>query len=158
MPSPTDHETPGEDALPSVVVGVDGSEASKQALRWAADYARLTGGQLRAVTAWEWPISMVVALPTPESFDPMDEAHQTLDGILAEVVGDAPGIPITTQVVAGPPASVLLDEAAGAALLVVGSRGYGGFAGLLLGSVSDHCARHAPCPVVIIRHQRRLAA
>jgi nucleotide-binding universal stress UspA family protein len=101
---------------------------------------------------------MVVALPIPAGFDPMNEAHKTLDGILAEVLGDAPEIPVTTQVVGGAPASVLLDAAADAAMLVVGSRGHGGFTDLLLGSVSDHCARYAGCPVVIMRHAHPVGA
>jgi nucleotide-binding universal stress UspA family protein len=136
----------------AVVVGVDGSPASRDALRWAADYARLTGGPLQAISVWHWPVSMVVSVPIPDGFDPMQEAHAALEKILGEVLGEAPGITVTTQVVGGAAASVLIDAAREAALLVVGSRGHGGFTGLLLGSVSEHCTRYAACPVVVVRH------
>ena len=145
--------TPAPDpAKPAVVVGVDGSDASKDALRWAADYARLTGASLKAVSVWHWPVSLVVALPVPEDFNPMEEAHQTLEAILKEVLGTDPGCVVTTQVVGGAASAVLIEESRDAALLVVGSRGHGGFTGLLLGSVSEHCTRYAACPVVVVRH------
>jgi nucleotide-binding universal stress UspA family protein len=139
-------------ATPAVVVGVDGSPASEDALRWAADYARLTNSPLLAVSAWHWPVTMVVALPVPEGFDPVSEAQTSLDSILAEVLGKDPGVAVTTQVVGGPAAQVLIEASRGARLLVVGSRGHGGFSGLLLGSVSEHCARYATCPVLVMRH------
>jgi nucleotide-binding universal stress UspA family protein len=139
-------------ASAAVVVGVDGSPASKDALRWAANYARLTGSALRAVSAWHWPVSLVGALPVPEGFDPMDEARTSLEQILAEVLGADPGLPVTMQVVSGPAAAVMIEESRNASLLVVGSRGHGGFTGLLLGSVSEHCARYAACPVTVVRH------
>jgi nucleotide-binding universal stress UspA family protein len=141
-------------ATRSVLVGVDGSPASKDALSWAADYARLTGTPLKAVSAWHWPVSLVGALPMPEGFDPMGDAHTALEAILAEVLGADPGFPVTTQVVGGPASAVLIEESRNASLLVVGSRGHGGFSGLLLGSVSEHCARYAACPVVVVRHPR----
>ncbi len=139
-------------ATAPVVVGVDGSPASKDALRWAANYARLTGAPLKVVSAWHWPVSLVGALPMPEDFDPMAETHDTLEAILSEVLGADPGCPVTSQVVGGPASAVLVEESHGAALLVVGSRGHGGFTGLLLGSVSEHCTRYATCPVVVVRH------
>jgi nucleotide-binding universal stress UspA family protein len=131
---------------------VDGSDASKDALRWAANYAHLTGAPLKAVSAWHWPVSLVGALPMPENFDPMAEAHDNLESILTEALGADPGCVVTSQVVGGAASAVLIDESHGAGLLVVGSRGHGGFTGLLLGSVSEHCARYAACPVVVVRH------
>ncbi|HEX4017299.1 MAG TPA: universal stress protein [Frankiaceae bacterium] len=142
-----------EPATAPVVAGVDGSPASKDALSWAANYARLAGVPLRVVSAWHWPVSLVGALPMPDNFDPMAEAHETLETILADVLGADPGFPVTTQVVAGAAAAVLVEESHNAGLLVVGSRGHGGFTGLLLGSVSEHCARYAACPVVVVRHR-----
>lgn len=139
-------------STPPVVVGVDGSDASKDALRWAADYARMNGTPLKAVSAWHWPVSLVGALPMPDDFDPMAEAHDNLEAILTEVLGAAPGCPVSSQVVGGPASAVLIEESQSAGLLVVGSRGHGGFTGLLLGSVSEHCARYAACPVVVVRH------
>jgi nucleotide-binding universal stress UspA family protein len=136
----------------AVVVGVDGSPASKDALRWAADYARLSGTPLLAISAWHWPVAMVVALPAPQDFDPMAEAQSALDAILAEVLGSDPGFPVTTRVVGGAAAQALIEASHGARLLVVGSRGHGGFTGLLLGSVSEQCTHYAACPVVVVRH------
>ncbi len=143
-----------EGERPVVVVGVDGSAASKDALRWAANYALLSGGTLRAIAAWQWPVSMVVDLAIPEHFDPMGETQASLEAVVTDVLGPSPAIPVTTLVGCGAAALVLLEHARGAALLVVGSRGQGGFSGLLLGSTSEHCARHAPCPVVVVRHQK----
>ena len=136
----------------AVVVGVDGSPASKDALRWAGDFARQAGAPLEVVSAWHWPVSMVVALPVPQDFDPVAEAESSLKKILAEVLGDDPGLSITTRVEGRPAAAVLIDASEGARLLVVGSRGHGGFTGLLLGSVSEQCTRYAACPVVVVRH------
>ncbi len=144
-------QTSGGRTEPAIVVGVDGSPTSVAALRWAADYGALTGGHLLAVAAWQWPVSMVVALPIPEEYNPMEETRARLERTVADVLGLSPAIVVSVAVECGAPASVLLKKAAGADLLVVGSRGHGGFTGLLLGSTSEHCVRHAPCPVVVIR-------
>lgn len=136
---------------PKIVVGVDGSPASRDALHWAADYCRLSGGRLHAVTAWQWPVSMVVAMPIPDGFNPMEEARDALNAIIREDLGAEPGVPVSTEVECGSPATVLLHAAAGADMLVVGSRGHGGFTDLLLGSTSEHVVRHAPCPVLVVR-------
>jgi nucleotide-binding universal stress UspA family protein len=143
---------PADPKRGTVVVGVDGSPASKDALRWAANYARQAGAALEVVSAWHWPVSMVVSLPVPQGFDPVAEAETSLQSILAEVLGDDPGLAVTTRVEGRPAAAVLIDASAGALLLVVGSRGHGGFSGLLLGSVSEQCTRYAACPVVVVRH------
>jgi nucleotide-binding universal stress UspA family protein len=135
-----------------VVVGVDGTDASRDALHWAVDYASRTGAQVQAVTAWQWPVSMVTDLPTPAGFDPMDEARQVLERIIANELGESPAVTVTASAYCGSASAILLDVAQGAELLVVGSRGHGGFAGLLLGSTSEHCVRHAGCPVVVVRH------
>ncbi len=137
---------------PTVVVGVDGSEASQDALKWAADYAAVAGAQLRAVSAWQWPISLGVALPLPEDYSPLDDATAAVQQAITEALGSSPAVPIVTQIVEGAPAPALVEQAKDAALLVVGSRGHGGFTGLLMGSTSEYCAHHAPCPVVIVRH------
>ena len=142
-----------EGGRPVVVVGVDGSEASKDALRWAADYAALVQVELRAVAAWQWPVSLGMAMPVPEDYNPLEDARLALENTVSEVLGDSPSVPVTIDVVEGAPTLALVKESDGAAVLVVGSRGHGGFAGLLLGSTSEHCARHAPCPVVVVRHQ-----
>lgn len=136
---------------PLVVVGVDGSAGSKEALRWAVDYAKGIGGRVRAVIAWHWPISLVVALPIAEVVEPLDEARKTLDAAIADALGDAPSGDLEVKACYGAAVPVLLEEAIHANLLVVGSRGHGGFHGLLLGSTGEHCVRHAPCSVIVIR-------
>ncbi|MFD0277427.1 universal stress protein [Kitasatospora sp. NPDC127111] len=141
-------------ANPRIVVGVDGSPASEQALRWAVDYARMAGGSVTAIAAWEYPAFYGwagLSVPPAEGFNPEELAGRTLSATVAKVVGDGPEVRITEAVLPGNAAQALLEAAAGAALVVVGSRGLGGFSGALLGSVSRHLTEHAPCPVVVVR-------
>jgi nucleotide-binding universal stress UspA family protein len=135
-----------------IVVGVDGSEPSKDALRWAAGQARRTGSDLHAVCAWEFPAAYGWA-PDYAGVNLAAEALKALDATIAQVLGDEPDVPLVTRVEQGHAAQVLIDASRGADLLVVGSRGHRAFAGMLLGSVSQHCAQHAACPVVIMRHR-----
>jgi len=121
-----------------IVVGVDGSPSSRQALRWAARQAKLTGVTLEVVTGWEWPVTFAWVPLDPSDSDPGDEAKRNLQATVADVLGDDPGIEVRYTVAGGHAAAVLLDAARGASLLVVGSRGHGGFTGMLLGSVSTH--------------------
>ncbi len=97
----------------AVVVGVDGSPSSIDALRWAADYARLAGSPLLAVSAWHWPVAMVISVPVPEGFDPTAEAQQTLDSVLADELGKDPGFPVTTRVAEGAAAQALIAASHG---------------------------------------------
>ncbi len=143
-----------QETVPVVVVGVDGSEHSLEALRWAAREAGVTGARLHVVTAWSYPehptpFGIVPGLPLPP--DPLAEAHRILALTVARVVGDPAPIEVVAEVIEGEPAQVLLDASRRAQLLVVGSRGHGTFTGMLLGSVSERCAHHAACPVVITR-------
>ncbi|MCG6498285.1 universal stress protein [Kitasatospora sp. A2-31] len=141
-------------AHPRIVVGVDGSPASEQALRWAIDYAGLTGGTVHALAAWDYPAFYGwagLSAPPPEGLHPEELAGQALSETVRRVAGDDAGVPISEAVVPGNAAKALLDAAKGAALVVVGSRGLGGFTGALLGSVSRHLTEHAPCPVVVVR-------
>jgi len=146
----TSEDTEGGDV---VVVGVDGSEPSRDALRWAVHYARTTGAIVRAVTVWHFPASFGwgSALAIPEA-DLEGDARAALKATVEQVAGTEGAFTLQTEVVEGPPALMLLRAAADADLLVVGSRGHGAFAGMLLGSVSEHCVHHANCPVVVIRH------
>ena len=132
-----------------IVVGVDGSVSSKAALAWAVDQARLTGAVVEAVTAWEFPATYGYAAPAI-NVDWEDRATRVVTAAIAGITGS--GLPeIRYQVVEGNAASVLVDRSAGADLLVVGSRGHGGFVEALLGSTGQHCVHHAACPVVVIR-------
>ena len=143
-----------------IVVGVDGSESSRAALAWAVRQAALTGATVDAVHAWYIPATygygygyaMVMPVPDLEKI-----AVQVIDKAVAEVADLAPGVEIRALTVEGNPAQALLDAAKDADLLVVGSRGHGGFAQALLGSVSQHCVHHADCPVVVIRGARHHA-
>lgn len=137
-----------------IVVGVDGSQSSLDALEWAANQARLTGSALEVVTTWEYPVSFGWAPPWPENFNPEKDARDALDEVVQRVVGRGAGVEVRQTVVEGHPAPVLLKVAEGADLLVVGSRGHGAFAGMLLGSVSEHCVSNAKCPVVVVHHSR----
>ena len=138
-----------------IVVGVDGSDGSIEALRWAARQAELTGATLHVVTAWAFPEHRTpfgVVFDIAESADPTARARSKLDGFSADILGKHENVTIRAEVIPGNEVEVLIDAARGADLLVVGSRGRGGFAGMLLGSVSAQCVRHARCPVVVIRH------
>ena len=135
-----------------IVVGVDGSESSKAALRWAITQAELTGGSVEAVTAWHYPSTYGLA---PVGFDGgpdfESDAKRVLTEALAEVSGLAPRVRVDPLVAEGHAAAVLLEAARGADLLVLGSRGHGGFTSALVGSVSLYCVLHAHCPVLVLR-------
>jgi len=136
-----------------IVVGVDGSEGAVQALRFAIEEARIRGAELRAVSAWHVPPAVYGAGWAPASTD-LDEFRKLAEASLRESVEEAgaieAGIDVTPVVREGHPVDLLLEESEGAALLVLGTRGLGGFKGLLLGSVSQQCVHHASCPVVIV--------
>jgi nucleotide-binding universal stress UspA family protein len=141
--------------MKGIVVGVDDSPEAVRALRWAVEEARLRGVTLHVMSAWEFPFKGL----GPEHHDrsehdaPVGPLEQSALDELAEAVtaagGDA-GVTVDRHVVRASPVRMLLDAANDADLLVVGSRGHGGFAGLVLGSVSQHCVRHAACPVVVV--------
>jgi nucleotide-binding universal stress UspA family protein len=132
-----------------IVVGVDGSPPSQQALRWGAHLAASFGASLDAVTAWDFPASYGWA-SVPSGWDPAGDMRKVLDETIKDVFGDQPPAGLRRLVQEGGAAKVLLDASQGAVMLVVGSRGHGGFAGLLLGSVSANVAEHARCPVLVI--------
>jgi nucleotide-binding universal stress UspA family protein len=138
-----------------VIVGVDGSPASALALDWAARYVQATGGRLRAILAWHYPSQVSPSPPgvAPESItSEVEQAkHDELRKQITQVLGDPPPLHVDARIAYGHPAQALIEESADAALLVVGSRGHGGFKGLLLGSVSANCVTHAPCPVTVVR-------
>lgn len=136
---------------PRVVVGVDGSEHSRQALAYAIDEARRRGGTVDAVYAYAPPVYWAapefgVLIPRPEH-----EVVQDATDLLEQLLADAPDdVVIERVVVEGPAAHALIETAEDADVLVVGSRGRGGFMGLLLGSTSHQVVTHAPCPVVVV--------
>jgi nucleotide-binding universal stress UspA family protein len=145
------HKSPEFDIRSTdIVVGVDGSEPARSALRWAASYARLTGARVHAVTAWEYP-PMYPWGPTVPHDDFAATAGKALTESVQDVLGSDADVAIEETVMPGHPAQVLIDASEHAALLVVGSRGHGGFSGALVGSVSQYCVQHSRCPVVVVR-------
>ena len=156
----------------AVVVGVDGSPGARAALRWAIREARLRSSPVRAVHAWTFGYigGSVEGYPywggsigsyTSLGVD-LNDLHRAAEGLLdralADVEDESEGIQIERQVVQGPAAEVLVKAASPYDLLVVGSRGHGGFTGLMLGSVSQQCIHHAHCPVVVVHSRLSTAA
>jgi len=135
-----------------IVVGVDGSASSKAALAWAIEQGRLTGAAVEAVIAWELPAFYGYPGPMAWSdFNFEELATKVVTDTIAEVAGAKAAAAVRYKVLGGNAAQALLSESVGADLLVVGSRGHGGFAEALLGSIGQHCVHHAACPVVVIR-------
>jgi nucleotide-binding universal stress UspA family protein len=132
-----------------IVVGVDGSMHSKKALRWAAFLAATFGAKVEAVTAWEYPPGYGWA-SVPADWNPGQDMEKVLTDTLHDVFGDHVPEGLTAEVREGGAARVLVEASKGARMLVVGSRGHGGFTGLLLGSVSANVAEHSHCPILII--------
>jgi nucleotide-binding universal stress UspA family protein len=143
-----------------IVVGVDGSEGATMAVRWAAREAALRDAGLELVSSWEVPVTGVGfgygLAPVPDEMlkGLSRAAEETLAAAAEQAHEEAPDLTVATQVVEGPAAPALIDASRGADLLVVGSRGLGGFRELMLGSVSAQCAHHAACPVVIVHRER----
>jgi len=146
-----------------VVVGVDHSDGAKAALAFAHEEARLRRATLRAVHAWQFGyigyagFERAVPAVGADIHELRAAAAAALDATVREALTDAGPVEIEQHVVEGTPGAVLVDESKDADLLVVGSRGHGGFAQLLLGSVSQQCAQHAACPVVIVRSRHEAA-
>jgi nucleotide-binding universal stress UspA family protein len=134
-----------------IIVGVDGSESARRAVQWAVEH---TGEGDQLVLANAWNLHAVGAFESPYvnvvDFEP--QAHQLVNELAAELRGHegSSSLEVVTSVHHGHPGQVLIDLSDGADLLVVGSRGYGGFKGLLLGSVSTYIVHHAHCPVAVI--------
>jgi nucleotide-binding universal stress UspA family protein len=149
------------------VVGVDGSEESRAALRWAAVEARRHGAELEVVHAWQPPIRLPAVstianpligtaqlYPGPQAA----RAQELLDRTLTDVFGGQPPSGVAAALREGPPAAVLIAESAQAELLVLGCRGFGGFKDLLVGSVCEQAVRHAHCSVIVVRRHEHHAA
>jgi nucleotide-binding universal stress UspA family protein len=136
-------------STPRIVVGIDGSEPSRHALRWAGAFAAATGARIDVVTAWQLPTTLGYNYP-PAAFNEGQDYEKILGEIVDEVFGGDRPAGMRLRVREGAPAHVLLDVSRDATMIVVGGRGHGGFRGLLLGSVSTKVAEHATCPVLII--------
>ena len=146
-----------------IVVGVDGSEESRAALVWAVEEGRLRQAPVLAIHAWEVPMVPAPTGLVPPSVEVVgdltelrEDAASLVETMVREIAGDAADVEIRPLTVEDNPVNALLDAAErnDAQMIVVGSRGHGGFVSLLIGSTSDQVARHATCPVVIHRHRR----
>jgi nucleotide-binding universal stress UspA family protein len=139
--------------MPTIVVGIDGSEGSQHALEFAFREAKLRGADVHAVTTWQVPTMAYPGgyiPPIPSRSEWAKGAKEALGKALDSCNGAKAGVDVSCIVREGQAADVLVEESAHADLLVVGSRGLGGFRGLLVGSVSQQCAHHAHCPVAIV--------
>jgi nucleotide-binding universal stress UspA family protein len=141
--------------MDTIVVGVDGSAGSTEAIRWAAAEAKLRGAKLRAVAAWEFPFTSAgfgdsIAMMPIEQLEA--DAKRMLDAALSTAITDPALLAaVNRAVICGHATSVLRTESKDATMIVVGARGHGGFMGMLLGSTSDQLVKHASCPVVVVR-------
>ena len=138
-----------QDTRKRIVVGVDGSALSLVALRTARRLAELLQCRIEAVTVWSYPVALAVPVASTE-WAPGVEAEKALDDTIREAFGDDIPEGLQRTAVAGQPVQVLVEASRGSEMLVLGSRGRGGFTGLLLGSVSSAAAAHAHCPVLIV--------
>ncbi len=146
-------------SAPVVVVGVDHSEGAKAALRFAFEEARLRHARLRVVHAWQYGVPLAAtgfdgfsaAAVDVDVSELREAAERQLEQTVQETVPASSCVEVERRLVEGRPAGVLVEASRDADLLVVGSRGHGGFAGLLLGSVSQQVSQHAECPVAIVR-------
>ena len=147
----TDHGSPTPDG--PVVVGVDDSPESDAALALAADEAAARGVPLRAIHAWDVAPWMMgpMGVTAMQSLPPVSRLKERIEEIVAPVVADHPGLEYTVEVVEARPSAALAEASVGASELVVGSRGLGGFTGLLRGSTSKEVLRDADCPVIVTR-------
>lgn len=152
---------PASASLPSandVVVGVDGSQGARVALRWAVDEAAIRGARLSVVHAWSVPYAVPLGglgLPPIDPEEVSQQSQRLLHDLTDAALSDAPGKPADLELLSieEPAARALLQRAEDVGMLVVGSRGSGGFVGLLLGSVSQQCLHHATCAVVVVPHR-----
>jgi nucleotide-binding universal stress UspA family protein len=141
----------------TIIVGVDGSDSSVSALRWACGQARLTESSIDAIGAWAWPMSFGAAIPIPDDYDPAADALTMLSAIIEPLAAEFPSVAIRPVVVEGHATEVLVEASRHADLVVVGNRGHGEFSGMLIGSVSQHCAAYAHSPVLIYRAEEAIS-
>jgi nucleotide-binding universal stress UspA family protein len=141
-------------STPFIVVGTDGSKHAEKALEFAAEEARRRNAAVHVVTAWHVPAAVYGPGFAPMANPPVDDVTRQAAEDVAERAAEslrARGLEVETSVCHAQAAEALVEQAQGAELLIVGSRGHGGFSGLLLGSVGHQCVQHAPCPTVIVR-------
>jgi nucleotide-binding universal stress UspA family protein len=137
---------------PFIAVGADGSDLSVRAIRWAVDHARLIGGEVHVVTAFDIPWTIMI-VPTYTDEDYARDAAEVLEASVRKALPDGSDVPVRTELVLLRPALALTTAAKGAELLVVGSQGHGELPGMHLGSMATYCVHHSPRPVVVVRRR-----
>ena len=137
------------DQARTIVVGVDGSDSSVQALRWAVSLGRTLGASIDVVGTWSAP-TLTGWEGGVAAWNPEADTEQTLKDAVEQVVATGRPAGVNLVVCEGDAATTLIGKSQQALMLIVGSRGHGGFTGLLLGSVSTKCAEHAACPVLVV--------
>jgi nucleotide-binding universal stress UspA family protein len=151
-PQTAPQSAPQTSSVGRIVVGVDGSAPSLDALRWADRVGSALGLEIDVVICWSYPTSYGMGGAFTE-YRPDVEAKAAVDQALVSAFGENPPAGLRSFVREGYPANELIEASRGSEMLVVGSRGHGGFVGLLIGSVSAYCAEHAACPVVVLHHR-----
>ncbi|GAA1783007.1 hypothetical protein GCM10009748_16130 [Agromyces lapidis] len=146
-PPDLDEEPPGS---PAIVVGVDGSDSSVAAVRYAAGLAPALNLPLHVLSVWDYPTFMDGGFSPALDWSPLDDAKRIVREAALASFDEAPPDWLTLRTRRGRPTEVLIAESRYAEMIVLGSRGHGGFVGLLLGSVSAACAEHAHCPVLVV--------
>ena len=142
---------PAEESRGEIVVGVDGSDSSIAALRLAAELGDRLDVEVHALGVWNHPTLLYGNYYYPDSdITPEQDAHRVVEATLQAAFGESVPERVTAGTQQGRPAEVLIDRSNGARMLALGTRGHGGFAGLLLGSVSAECTAHAHCPVLVV--------
>ncbi|MDO5745937.1 MAG: universal stress protein [Micrococcaceae bacterium] len=136
-------------ATKPVVVGIDGSENSKDALRWAVEFGRRYEAPVEAIAVWEMPATYGYVIIHGATGQELEEAaRQMLADTVRDTVGDDAGV--TQHVKRGNPSEVLIEASGSAQALVLGTRGHGAFARMVMGSVSQHCAANSKCPFTVV--------
>jgi nucleotide-binding universal stress UspA family protein len=150
--TPETSRAPESEGNPArIVVGIDGSAASLDALDWAGRQAALTHSTLEMIMTWDWPTTYGFTMYVPEDYNPSKGMPEILSKAADDLRAKYPGIEVTFRVLQGHPAPTMVEASKGADLLVVGCRGHGEFVGMLIGSVSEYCVTNAHCPVLVHR-------
>lgn len=136
-----------------IVVGVDGSSGGARTLRWAAAEALVTGAEIEAVVVESWADEIAHGFTAKNPGGVKAEERHSAERYVSDALGTTPNISLSIAVHHGGPAEVLVEASRHAELLVVGSHGHNALVNMLLGSVTEHCVRHALCPVVVVRER-----
>ena len=134
----------------TVVAGIDGSDESQRALRWAAEYVQKVGGLVHAVSVWHQPVQFGYRLPTSDS-ELEQRARQQLDKVTEAVSAEFPSVDIRERLIRGHVVDELVGLSPQADMMVLGNKGHGAFTGMMVGSVALKLVHHARCPVLVVR-------